>query len=396
MNAHKRLLLIPLMLLSATVGAATPEVVTKEATGEAAVVGGNRAKAEKEARDQALRQAVEQVAGVMIQADTTTANNQLVSDRIYANTAGYVRKYEVISTKEEGGVVKVTVKAEVGAGQIDKDLQAIRAMVRRMGNPKLVILLQEQTIDQTSGGQPTVTSSGVMSSVLTDAFKGDHWTLVDSNFAAGKLKLGSGVGPAEAKEIGDLSKADYILYGTVNFRNQAPEGLLGAAGSGQKIFPVTGEYDLVLFATDSGSQLAKVSGKLVMPPEKVQNTLLSYERTAFNLAKIKGPTIVEEVRKAAYEELRNNEQNGNRLVMNVNGVSGFSEVQNFKNVLAESINGVREVRPGRFASGKAQFDVVYVGSTDDFAEKLDGKAFKGKKVNVTGVTGNTIEVQLGK
>jgi hypothetical protein len=383
-------------LLAAQVLAAQPEVVTQEATGEAAIVNGNRSKAEKEAKDQALRTAVEQVAGVMIQADTLTANNQLVSDRIYANTAGYVRKYAIVSSKEEGGVMKVTVKAEVGAGQIDKDLQAIKAMVRRMGNPKLVILLQEQTVDQTTSGTPNITSSGVMASVLTDSFKADHWTMVDSHFAAGKLKLGSGVGAAEAKEIGDLSKADYILYGTVNFRNQSPEGLLGSAGSGQKIFPVTGEYDLSLFATDSGSQLAKVSGKLVMPPDKVANTLLSYERTAFNLAKLKGSSIVDEVRKAVYDQLRSNEQNGNRLVMNVLGVSEYGEVQGFKKILAESVNGVREVRPGTFGSGKAQFDVVFVGSTDDFAEKLEGKSFKGKKLSVTGVTGNTIEVKLGK
>jgi hypothetical protein len=394
MNAQKVFVLW--MLTSAALAGAAPEVVTREATGEAAIVGGNKARAEREAREQALREAVEQVAGVMLQADTVTANNQLVSDRIYANTAGYVRSYEVLSSKEEGGVVKVTVKAQIGASQIDKDLQAIKAMVRRMGSPKLVILLQEQTIDQTSGPQPTITSSGVMSSVLTDAFKTDHWTIVDSHFAAGKLKLGAGVGPAEAKEIGDLSKADYILYGTVNFRNQPPEGLLGSAGAGQKIFPVTGEYDLVLFATDSGSQIAKVSGKLVMPPDKVQNTLISYERTAFNLAKLKGGNIVDDVRKAVYEQLRSNEQNGNRLVMNVLGVSEYGEVQGFKKVLGESVKGVREVRPGTFGSGKAQFDVVYVGSSDDFAEKLDGKSFKGKKLSVTGVTGNTIEVKLAR
>ncbi len=389
-----------LFLAAAAQAGATPEMVTKTATGEAAIVDGNEARAEKEARDKALRDAVEQVAGVLVSADTLTKNSQLISDRIFANSAGYVRKYDVVSTKKDKGVVTVTVKAEVGAAQLDKDLVAVQGLVARHGARKLVILLQEQAIDP----KGVTTSSGVMATVLTEAFQKDGWTIIDPHFAAGKLKLAAGVslGSTEAKEIGDLTKADYILYGTVNFRYQAPTGFGDTDAKGEPlVFYVTGEYELGLFATDSGSQLAKVAGKLVMaepgePALAVQKKMLvSYERSAFEIATKRGAKVVAEVRAAAVEKLRDAEQNGGRVVMNVTGLSDYAAVQDFKKSVGGMTN-VRDVKPGSYGSGKAQFDIVYVGSTDDLATALGAATFKKKKLSVTGVTANTVEVSVAK
>jgi len=317
----------------------------------------------------------------------------LVRDQVVANTAGYIRSYEMVGQpKEEGAVITVTIKAQVGAGAIDKDLQAIKSVVKRMGHPKLVLLLQEQTIDD----KGAITSSGVMNTVLTDSFKGDGWQIIDWNFAAGKMELGSGVGQAEAKKIGELSKADYILYGQVKFRDQAVDGLLGPAAKGQQnIFPVTGEYDLTFFDTSSGTQLATQSGKMVLPPTEMRQSLLSYERTAFNLAKMKGQEIVTELRKSVYEALRNAEVNGARIAMSVNGITEYSVMQAFKKVLGD-VSGMREVRKGSLAGGKAQYELSFTGTADELAEKLDGKTLKGRKISVTGVNGSTLELTLAK
>jgi hypothetical protein len=113
---------------------AQPVFIIKEATGEAAIMEGNRDKALQDATNAALREAVEQVAGVMVSSDTLTANSQLISDRILTNSAGYVRKYEILEKKEDRGVMKVTVRAEVGTAELDKDLQAVQALIRRSGS----------------------------------------------------------------------------------------------------------------------------------------------------------------------------------------------------------------------------------------------------------------------
>ncbi|MFZ5467989.1 MAG: flagellar assembly protein T N-terminal domain-containing protein [Myxococcota bacterium] len=403
MKAHEVLAAALVLAVSAV---AAPEYITKESIGEAAIVDGNEERAEREAKERALRNAVEEVAGVLVSADTLTQNSQLLSDRIFAHSAGYVRKYDVVSKKKDKGVVLVTVKAEVGTAQLDKDLQAVQALIKRLGQRKLVLLLQEQTIHSTPKGESQIISTSVAATVLTELFKKDGWTVIDPSFAAGKLKVASGVSMtgADAKEIGDLTKAEYILYGNVVLRNQepGPHGFEGAQRSGAQIlFPVTGEYDLTVFATDSGSQLAKVSGALKVEIKGSDGQLrktvagISYERTAFNLVNLNRDEISNKVRAAVVEYLRAQEQNGNRVVMHVTGLADFKAVQDFKKAIA-ALSNVRDVKPGTFGKGKAEFDISYAGRTEDLADVLSTARFKKKKLQVTGVSANTVEVQVAK
>jgi hypothetical protein len=371
-------------------------VVTKEATGEAAIVEGNVASAEKAATDAALRSAVEQVAGVFLASDSVVANHQLVRDRVLSHSAGYVQSYEVVSKKGDGKVVQVTVRAKVGAAQLDKDLAAVRSLIARMGNRKLVILLQEETFDASG----VTTQSGVMAAALTEAFKKDGWTVIDPAFAAGKLRLSSGVaiGAGEAKEIADLSRSEFVIYGRCIFRHQSMQGTMFASAS-QQFFPVAGEYELTVFAADSGSQLVHQAGKFTEPLKDVGpkgSLQTSYQHTAFDIAQNRGQEIVAEVRAKVLETLRDGDQNGTRLVMKVLGLDEYGAVQSFKRVLSDSVAGVREVRPGQFGDGRAQFDIIFAGSTEDLAERLGGKSYQGRRISVTGVTSSTIEVTLRK
>jgi hypothetical protein len=124
---------------------------------------------------------------------------------------------------------------------------------------------------------------------------------------------------------------------------------------------------------------------------------VSYERTAHDIARARGPQIVAEVRKPVGEYLQNSVFNGNRVVMNVVGLADYAAVQGFKKVLAKELStGLREMGQGSFDEGKARFDVLFVGTTDDMAEAVGGKSFKGKKVSVTKVSGNTIELTVAR
>jgi hypothetical protein len=390
MRTYAKSLLLAVAFSGAAWAADAP--VTKEVTGEAPIIDGNKQRAQEVAKDAALRTAVEQVAGTMISATTLTQNSQLINDQILSHSSGYVSHWEPVGKPvEEAGVIKVTVRATVQTAQLDHDLQAVQALITRLGNRKLVILTQEQTIND----KAVVYSSDVMANVLTEAFKQDGWTIIDPHFAAGKVKLGSGVGPAEAKEIGELSKADYILYGTVNYKEQPNDGMI----KGAAVYLISGEYHLALFATDSGTQLTDIVGKFNSGAEdlgKQGSPLVSYQRTAFDITRHRGGAIVAEVRAKVVAYLQSGQQNGNRVAMSVVGLADYSAVQGFKRVLADSITGVRQVNPGSFGNGKAQFDITFVGSTDDLAERIGGKKFKGKTINVTGVSGNTVEVTLAK
>ncbi|MFL5343369.1 MAG: flagellar assembly protein T N-terminal domain-containing protein [Hyalangium sp.] len=387
MKALKLTVLSCLLAAVALAADAQPELVTQEATGEAAIVDNNRDKAVQDAKNAALREAVEKVAGVMLSSDTVTANNQLVSDRIFTNSAGYVRRYDILEKKEEGGVMKVTVRAEVGTAQLDKDLQAVKALVRRLSSSRLLVVLQEQSVSS----DKVITQTNVLSQTLAETFQKDGWRIIDPAFAAGKLEVSSGVSllTPDKKVIQDLRSADYIVTGTVSMRYESAK----AAFELNNYFPVTGEFELAVFATDSGTQLAHLSDKFDSQGVPVS---VSYERTAHSIAKTRGQKIVEDVRKAVVDYLSKSEQNGNSVVVTVTGLADYASVSEFKKLLAQTVTGLKDVKQGDFTKGKATFDALLVGTTDDFAAALSKKTYKGKKVSVTGITGNTVEITLAR
>src|SRR4030042_5041960 len=82
------------------------------ARGMGAVISGDLAKAEEDAISNALRNAVEQVIGTMIQSEVLVQNYQTIEDRIYSQSAGYVERYEVIGKSRQGDkILEGTIKA---------------------------------------------------------------------------------------------------------------------------------------------------------------------------------------------------------------------------------------------------------------------------------------------
>lgn len=364
-------------------------IVTKEATGESAITAGQEERAFNDAKEQALRNAVEQAAGVKIDADTLTVNNQLVRDQVFANTSGYVKSFDLVSKKAEKGVMTVVVKAQVITDNIDKDIQAARALVKRMGRPSIVIVVQEQTIPV---GEKIVVNSDVMATVLTETFKADGWDIKDAQALNKSLALEGAVtlGPTEVKRIQDLTKTQFVLYGKAAMRQQAPP-----EGMPKDYYPVTGEYDLALAATDNDSQIAKVAGKLT-PNLKDKNPLVSYERTAFDLLKNHKDEIVLPVRKAVLEHFRDQQVNGMEITVSVSGLESFGAAQQFQKSI-ETIKGVKEAAAGaKYEKGKATYKVMYLGNSTALATAVEAATFKKRKLEITSVSGNTLDVNVGK
>ena len=67
-----------------------------QSVGLGSIVNGDRAAAFEEAKQNALRQAVEQGVGVLLSSHTRVENFAIIEDNIYTRTEGYVRSYEVL------------------------------------------------------------------------------------------------------------------------------------------------------------------------------------------------------------------------------------------------------------------------------------------------------------
>lgn len=118
---------------------------TVTATGAAAILNKDAAQARDRAVESALRTAVEQVIGTLVDSETLVQNNQLLSDKIFTQTTGYISTYKVVKEKPdtETNIYSVTVEAVVKEGNLQDDLNSMGLLMRRMKMPRVCVALQE-------------------------------------------------------------------------------------------------------------------------------------------------------------------------------------------------------------------------------------------------------------
>lgn len=124
------LLVAGLTVALSTINAADPpEVVTVVADGTGTTI--------EEATKDAIRNAVRQVVGVLIDAETQVKNDEVIADKVIALSNGFVKKFEKVSEKKEGGLIRVKIKAQVEKGQVTASLKAAKVITTAVDGESL-------------------------------------------------------------------------------------------------------------------------------------------------------------------------------------------------------------------------------------------------------------------
>ncbi|HOX23337.1 MAG TPA: hypothetical protein PLL10_07730, partial [Elusimicrobiales bacterium] len=74
----------------------------------------------------AQRNAVEQVLGVFISAQTRVSKAELIDSKIMSASAGFIKHYSIENEKQEGSSYKISIKAVVLLDKVDQELGALR------------------------------------------------------------------------------------------------------------------------------------------------------------------------------------------------------------------------------------------------------------------------------
>ncbi len=104
---------------------------------------GTSIKAEDEAMNDALRNAVEQGVGVFVDSQTIVQEYKLIGDEIYIQAKGYVRSYQILKTMKEKGLTRVTIRAVVGLTKLKYDLMALNLIKTLKGDPRIMVTISE-------------------------------------------------------------------------------------------------------------------------------------------------------------------------------------------------------------------------------------------------------------
>lgn len=149
MKTKTAILLAALALLVA-VAATAQQTVT--ATGTAAILNKDTAQARDRAIESALRAAVERVIGTMVDSESLVKNNELLSDKIYTQTKGYISNYTILGEKPDfdSNIYSVKVEATVKQGDLQNDLNSLGVLMRRMKMPRVAVALREEVYETAS------------------------------------------------------------------------------------------------------------------------------------------------------------------------------------------------------------------------------------------------------
>lgn len=105
---------------------------------------GREALAREKALDDARRAAIEQAVGTAIESRSVVENFELVKDRIFSRTSGYIRSFEILEERQTAlGTYEVTARAEVETAGLAEDVDRFRQMLGWQKNPRVSIVVEK-------------------------------------------------------------------------------------------------------------------------------------------------------------------------------------------------------------------------------------------------------------
>lgn len=159
-----------------------------------------------EAENDALRAAVENVVGTLLDAQTIVDKNTVLQDEIYTSSRGFIRHYDVLRTQQTAaGAWSVTVAADVDSEPDSKLMDALtreRLIAVNMRNAKIAVILDASN------------ASGSGESAVVDSFlQAGFQNIVDISNARRLYNQPYYMDASQLQSLAQSLRADILLVG---------------------------------------------------------------------------------------------------------------------------------------------------------------------------------------
>ena len=363
--------------------AAFAQEQTVETEGVARMLDNNSAMARDNAIVDAQRKAVEQAVGVLMSSESVVQNYEIVSDRILTQSAGYITSYDVLDEKHDDKEYRVTIRAVIGMGALENDVQAIRHLIQQKGNPRMMFLVSEELVGLKTAG---VASADMAQAEVTlqQAFLNNGFEVVDAATIAHNVNREQAIKAAE----GDAAAAAAICQ---QFSADVVITVKSSASAGAKILNSDMKsYQAVVTAkavrADTAAVIASASKQAKQAHiDDLTGGTAAIEKASAKLADTLIPGIL--------EQWRQDVQTATTVQLVISNIS-FAQLKQVKEMLSTNIRGVNAVNQRSFQNKTAVIDVEIQGATETLADELTAQDFNGLMLDVTGMTGNTIELAV--
>jgi len=352
---------------------------TIESQGVAAIVQGNLDISRDKAIEDALRNAVEQATGSLIENETLVENYQLLSDKIYSQSKGYVQSYEVLDEKAEEGLYRVTIKATVASGELKNDLRALNILMRQVRKPRVMVLFEETLSQDLNTGR--LAEDAVSKVLLERGFK-----LVDADVVRRNLGRDGVRGLLAGDErvaavIGDKYGAEMLLIGTaqattsevtigdvrINSNQAVVSARLIRADTGEVKVSETRQAAKPHVNSLTGKQMAITEASEYLANDMIDRMIDIFQEQVYNIANVN---------------------------LTIHGLQGYAQLQEVIQLISDNVRGIKEIYQRNYTMGTADLEVELTGSTQSLAADLTTRTFGNYRFEIKESTHNQLQVLI--
>lgn len=366
-----------ILLLCAAISinlAAYAQIAEKEIVAEG-VSSGKSQQAREAALNRALRNAVEQAVGTMVDSETLVMNSQLIEDRIYSEAKGYVTSYEVISdNKGEGDVYKITVKANCALGALSENIKALGIIREKLDFPRIIVLMREY-IDGME--QPT----NIVANDIEKLFMDNKFPVISFDqmeVIKQRDVLAYYAEPKKAQALGGRYGAEVVIVGqaTSDLKEiRQPYGVDVFAYEARIEAKAVKVDTAEVIAIDSISEVGRGGGAVPAANTALKAASGKFSKDFMN-------KIVEAWRSQVYNEMTI------QIVCDNANLERANSLEKSLGIL----DGVKDVHERSFVNDILELDVKFFGGIDQFTTLL--QELKKPPLEIIGKTSNRVDVRF--
>ena len=346
------------------------KLIEVQAEGTAPVIDDRRGEARQAALHALNRDALDKAIGVFVASVTKIENYQVVSDKVYAQASGLVKKVQVVREwVDEYSVMHVIASCGVAEKALDGVLGP--AVIDALGNPRILIMIDNPTVQ--SVVRQAFEKAGYM---IINRERAERLQEIDEDYARAMND------PAKLREVARDAHAEVLITGSGSSRQLMVQSIYG-----QKLYKVASSVRLEAVLADTSESIGFFDAS--WQPSSYSQASLSYSEGAGKGLNICANKVaLEMVHKIAYALTSGRAGSLPGRTINVLFTNiDFGAFRKVKDHLL-GISGITSVEQRRFSNGELQADVVLDKSTEDLAGILYDLGFE-----ITGMAGSSIEAR---
>lgn len=340
----KRLVLIILLCFVVAVHIAEAKQVT--VTGHGAT--------ESVAENDALRQAVENAVGVLVDSSTLVSKNIVIEDNIYANSRGFITNYTVVDKRQDTvGSWMVTINANVDESPNSKlmnELTRLGIIDTRLRNPKIAVYIPESHIQYRvpdPAGETAVIKALIDAGFSQVIAASPKLSASSYNWA---LKGYNSINIEDMRAAARFFTADIVIMGEAFSEGVGDPGQWLPGNQRTNMQSCRARVEAKMYIAKTG-QIIAADGKYGSGLDISQAT--AAKKALAVAGEEIGNYFVDEILKYG----SSNRQNLELVVMS----SDFNKINMVQSAL-KNVRGVKNVQMKNYTSGKGIFEIQYSGA----------------------------------